>query len=67
MSKEDHGELLAAIAGIKGRFMLSGYRPHCTTIVHHSMAGRRVDFELPNNAAGGKSKRRMTECVWMNY
>jgi hypothetical protein len=26
-----------------------------------------VDFDLPNNAAGGKAKRRMIECVWMNF
>jgi len=25
------------------------------------------NFDLPNNAAGGKSKRRMTERVYMNY
>ena len=26
-----------------------------------------VDFDLPNNAAGGRSKRRMTERVWANF
>jgi hypothetical protein len=25
------------------------------------------EFRLSNNAAGGKSKRRMTECLWMNF
>ena len=26
-----------------------------------------IDFELPNHASGGNTKRRMTERVWMNY
>ena len=28
---------------------------------------KRRDFNLPNNAAGGAKKRRMTECVWCNF
>jgi hypothetical protein len=27
----------------------------------------RHDYDLPNHAASGASKRRMTECVWTNY
>jgi hypothetical protein len=27
----------------------------------------RKTFDLPNNAAAGEGKRRMNECVWMNY
>jgi DNA adenine methylase len=28
---------------------------------------RRVDFNIANHAAGGESKRRMTERLWLNY
>jgi DNA adenine methylase len=67
MSKEDHCRLLDALGGIKGRFLLSGYDN-----VHYDLAMKlygwnRHDFDLPNNAAGGKNKRRMTECLWCNY
>jgi hypothetical protein len=27
----------------------------------------RIEFTLPNNAAGGATKRRMAECLWLNY
>lgn len=67
MTAEQHGELLAILANLKGRFLLSGYR----SVMYDSQAKlcgwTRHDFELPNNSAGGKSKRRMTECVWTNY
>jgi DNA adenine methylase len=28
---------------------------------------RRVDFAIDNKAAGGKTKRKMTEGVWMDF
>lgn len=45
--------------------MLSGYR----SAIYDDLlsAWARHDFDLPNNAAGGDSKRRMVECVWCNY
>jgi DNA adenine methylase len=67
MSEQDHRRLLDTLAGIKGRFLLSGYRSD----LYHAFAEQHgwghVDFDLPNNAAGGKSKRRMVESVWMNH
>lgn len=27
----------------------------------------RHTFELPNNAAGGETRRRMTEVLWCNF
>jgi DNA adenine methylase len=67
MSEDDHGELLETLSTIEGKFLLSGYRSELYDDWAHSCGWRRVEFTLPNNAAGGKSKRRMTECVWMNY
>jgi DNA adenine methylase len=67
MTEEDHVELLETLATIQGTFMLSGY----PNDLYDDFAGDHgwyyVDFDLPNNAAGGKSKRRMTERVWMDF
>ncbi|MHC4401045.1 MAG: DNA adenine methylase [Planctomycetota bacterium] len=67
MTGRDHGDLLIALSNIKGKFMLSGYRHEVYDRLSQSCEWRREDFSLPNNAAGGKSKRRMTECLWMNF
>jgi DNA adenine methylase len=52
---------------IRGKFLLSGYRSWMYDAVAKACGWTRVDFDLPNNAAGGAEKRRMTECVWKNY
>ena len=67
MTEEDHVELLETLAGIRGKFMLSGYRNDLYDRFAKRNRWRRVEFDLPNNAAGGRAKRRMIECVWMNY
>ncbi len=67
MSKDDHFHLLTRLGGIAGNFLLSGYRSPLYDGAAKSEGWHRVDFDLPNNAGGGKTKRRMTECVWMNF
>lgn len=62
-----HRQLLDVLSAIEGRFILSGYRNGLYDNYAEKFGWRRLDFDLPNNAAGGKTKRRMTECVWMNY
>ena len=57
--------MLDTILACKGRVMLSGYPSEL-------YAGRlrdwkRHEFALPNQAAGGKQKRRMVEVVWCNF
>jgi len=65
MSADDHRELLAVVRDCAGRVMLSGYR---NELYDRELSGWvRHDFDLPNNAAGGKAKRRMTESVWCNF
>jgi hypothetical protein len=45
--------------------MLSGYP---NDLYDTALAGwPRHTFALPNNAAGGKEKRRMTEVLWCNF
>lgn len=65
MTSADHVELLNCLKTVKGRVIISGYPSHLYEEALHDWT--RVDFDLPNNAAGGKSKRRMTECVWCNF
>ncbi len=67
MSGEDHAALLGLLGGIRGRFMLSGYRSGMYDEAAALYGWRRCDFDMPNNSAGGKDKRRMVECLWLNY
>jgi DNA adenine methylase len=65
MTEAQHVKLLAVLKRCRGKVMLSGYR---NALYDRELAGwRRVEFDLPNHAAGGPAKRRMTECVWMNF
>lgn len=66
MTAEQHSDLLDALVNAKGKVMLSGYRNGLYD-THLSRGWRRHDFSLPNNAAGGKVKRRMVESVWTNF
>jgi DNA adenine methylase len=67
MTREQHEQLLAALAGIKGKFMLSGYDSELYRQAETANGWRRHEFDLPNNAAGGDTKRRMKEIVWTNF
>jgi len=67
MDDKAHGALLEALAGIKGRFLLSGYRSKLYDRVAELAKWNRHEFDLPNNSAGGKEKQRRIECVWTNY
>ena len=67
MTDKQHRELLNVLTKIEGKFLLSGYSSKLYDEFCTANRWRRIDFELPNNAAGGKQKRRMTESVWMNF
>lgn len=67
MTAEQHLELLRLLGEVKGKFMLSGYRSNVYDSKALLFGWHRTDFDLPNNSAGGKAKRRMTECVWSNF
>lgn len=67
MSDTQHESLLSALSKIKGKFLLSGYRSELYDEYAKLFKWRRRDFEVPNHAAGGDKKRKMTECVWGNY
>lgn len=67
MTETDHATLLSVLATLQGRFLLSGYRSWLYDHRAELNGWKRHDFELPNNAAGGKEKRRMVESVWCNF
>jgi len=67
MTEEQHAKLLDVLAGIKGTFQLSGYHNRWYNATAKARGWHCVEFELPNNASGAKTKRRMTECLWVNY
>lgn len=65
MATSQHADLLATIAACQGKVMLSGYP---SALYDRELASwNRHQFKLPNQAAGGKSKRQMTEVVWCNF
>lgn len=67
MKEGEHCNLLAALAEIRGGFLLSGYRSETYDAFAKAHRWHRHDFEIDNKAAKGKTKRKMIECVWSNY
>jgi DNA adenine methylase len=65
MTLGDHRELLRVIRQCRGKVILSGYDNGLYNTVLSDWARRTAD--VPNNAAGGEAKRRMTEVLWMNF
>jgi DNA adenine methylase len=65
MTADQHRELLDVVLGCRGKVMLSGYPSELYDSALRNW--RRHAFEVPNQAAAGKRKRRMTEVVWCNF
>jgi DNA adenine methylase len=65
MTADQHAELLDVVRQCRGKVMLSGY---ASPLYDDRLAAwSRHEFVLPNQAAGGSSKRLMTEIVWCNF
>jgi DNA adenine methylase len=65
MTKDQHEEFLDTVTHCKSKVMISGYP---SKLYDDRLASwNRKVFDLPNNAAGGDEKRRMTEVLWMNF
>jgi DNA adenine methylase len=67
MDDRQHEAMLADLAGLKGRFLLSGYHSAMYDDAAARFGWKCHEFPIPNQAAGGKEKRIMVECVWRNY
>ncbi len=65
MKERDHQDLLDTLRTCQGKVMISGYP---SPLYDGALSDwNRHSFNLPNNAAGGEAKRRMTEVVWCNF
>lgn len=67
MTAEDHCRLLDALAGIEGKFILSGYP---SELYYASMAKHGWDFascRIDNKASSAKIKEKKIECLWANF
>jgi len=67
MTLEQHEELVKVAKACTGKVMISMYHHPLYDALVSSGGWRVVEFDLPNNAAGGSDKRRMIECVYMNF
>ncbi len=66
MTNDDHREFLAVAKSVKhAKVLISGYRSELYDTALKNW--NRHEFEVANNAAGGDTKKRMTEVVWSNY
>lgn len=65
MTRADHQELLDALRYCQGKVILSGYPSTLYDVALKNWT--RHTFDLPNNAAGGKRKRRKMEVLWCNF
>lgn len=63
MTDSEHEGFADALRACSGAVVLSGYDSELYRELYRGW--RRVTFEVANHAAGGKTKRRMTECVWI--
>lgn len=67
MTPEDHEQLLALLAQIEGKFMLSCYPSEMYDKAEAENGWCHVDFDLPNNASSKAEKDRKIERIVMNY
>jgi len=65
MGEDDHRELAEVLNGSKSKVVLSGYP---SGLYDELYAGWRTEtFDVANHAAGGRSKDRKQEMLWMNW
>lgn len=65
MSEEDHCELANVLKSCTGKVILSGYPSELYSDLYRDW--RTMQFDMANHAAGGKSKARKQEMLWMNW
>jgi DNA adenine methylase len=65
MSDDDHRNLARILSHCKAKVVISGYPSALYDELYVSW--RRKEFEIANHAAGGKTKGRELECLWMNF
>jgi DNA adenine methylase len=67
MTEDQHLSLINRLAGIKGKFMLSGYPSKLYEHAEWVYKWKRHEKRVDNHASSAKIKERKTECIWCNY
>jgi DNA adenine methylase len=67
MTIEQHQRLLETLAGIEGKFMLSGYPSELYAGWSAKQKWTCHEYKIDNKAASGKVKEVKTECLWCNF
>lgn len=67
MKLDDHERLLETLAGIKGKFLLSGYPSHLYDNHAKTHGWNVVRRAIDNKASSKKTKDTKFECLWANY
>jgi DNA adenine methylase len=65
MSEGDHRELADVLKRCQSRIILSGYPSDLYDELYRQW--KAVEFDMPNHAAGGRSKARKQETIWLNW
>jgi DNA adenine methylase len=65
MDDKQHRDLAALLGKCKAKVIVSGYPSKLYNEIYADW--HRVGFDIANHAAGGRSKTRATECLWMNF
>ena len=65
MSEEEHRELAVVLGNCRGKVVLSGYPSPLYEELYPSW--RSVTIDMANHAAGGRTKARKQEMLWLNW
>lgn len=65
MSAVDHSELAGVLNQCKSKVVLSGYPSPLYERLYGSW--RQIVFDMPNHSAGGRTKARKQETLWLNW
>ena len=65
MSEDEHRELASVLNTCESKVILSGYPSPLYDELYRSW--RHVEIDIANHAAGGKTKARKTEVLWIRY
>jgi len=67
MTDSEHSDLLVALGGVEGKFILSGYRSDLYLDAEREYGWKRHEIQIDNKASSSKLKEIKTECLWSNY
>ncbi len=67
MTYQQHEDLLQLLEHIEGKFILSGYNNDLYESYRIRNSWNRTDIDIVNHMSSSDTKRKMIECLWMNY